>query len=495
MIKSFTFGVDSLTHVAKAVHHHCETLHKSIIHGNSGEAVLKKMDEISNNLVSFVDLTEVLARLHTDVRVRGEAGKVNMAMHKYMQELNQRGAVFELLRGEIPLLSGEARYVAEAAVDDYKHFCGTKDAERCLMGSRRAQVKYEKELTLKALYELLRSRQALAEQYSQPSYAHLVMRRRIINDPQVATALLAELFGQQAEQSSMKEKRGFIAFSETIGLFVKLLSDWGIKVEVGSERLWTDLLTLRMSVGGSLVGEIHLDLLRLADSCNEPTHFTIKTRNLSPSILYQEKHAIVLIAYKHFTPDHLNDRRPLTRADAEMLFHELGHGVHSVVSETEFHHLSGTRGALDYVEFPSILFEYLFCSMTGSEGASRSNARSDIRLAIADLCLHTTSLSSFADFQSLLHRTAERVSLQSIPMTSHLGGYGSAYYAYPLCRHIASLMHTKYFSKDPSANGGILLSILGKGGSVDPKSLLRPHLPDLVSKLETKRSLLGLDYK
>lgn len=334
---------------------------------------------------------------------------------------------------------------------------------------------------MRTLYELIRSRQALAQQHSRPSYAHLVMRRRLINDPEGASALLAELLGQEAKQSSGREKQGRITLSETLGLFARLLSGWGIEVEIGSARLWTDLLILRISMGGSLIGEIYLDLLRL--NCSEPIHFTIRTRNQSPSILYQEKHAIAVIAYKHFTPAQLHDRMPLAQADAQMLFHELGHGMHSVLSETEFHHLSGTRGALDYVEFPSILFECLFSSMVGSEEASRKDMVSDARLAIADLCLHTTPFSSFAEFQSLLHRTAERASLQSIPMASHFGGYGSTYYAYPLCRHMARLMHAKYYSKDPLANGDILLGILGKGGSVDPKSLLRPHLPDLVSKL------------
>ncbi|CAD7938142.1 unnamed protein product [Amoebophrya sp. A25] len=38
--------------------------------------------------------------------------------------------------------------------------------------------------------------------------------------------------------------------------------------------------------------------------------------------------------------------------------HEVGHCVHSLLSQTEFQSLSGTRGAVDFVEFPSHLFEY-----------------------------------------------------------------------------------------------------------------------------------------
>ena len=40
------------------------------------------------------------------------------------------------------------------------------------------------------------------------------------------------------------------------------------------------------------------------------------------------------------------------------LYHEIGHCVHSIVSDTKFQHLSGARGTVDFVEFPSHLFEY-----------------------------------------------------------------------------------------------------------------------------------------
>ncbi|PHJ24005.1 peptidase family m3 protein [Cystoisospora suis] len=40
------------------------------------------------------------------------------------------------------------------------------------------------------------------------------------------------------------------------------------------------------------------------------------------------------------------------------LLHEFGHVLHSLISETELQHLSGTRGAVDFAEFPSNLFEH-----------------------------------------------------------------------------------------------------------------------------------------
>jgi intermediate peptidase len=47
----------------------------------------------------------------------------------------------------------------------------------------------------------------------------------------------------------------------------------------------------------------------------------------------------------------------LSLSDVEMLFHELGHCLHNIFSNTKFQHVAGARGELDFVELPSTLFE------------------------------------------------------------------------------------------------------------------------------------------
>ena len=47
----------------------------------------------------------------------------------------------------------------------------------------------------------------------------------------------------------------------------------------------------------------------------------------------------------------------LSHAEVETLYHEFGHGLHSMLSRTSFQHLSGTRAAMDFVETPSHIFE------------------------------------------------------------------------------------------------------------------------------------------
>lgn len=43
----------------------------------------------------------------------------------------------------------------------------------------------------------------------------------------------------------------------------------------------------------------------------------------------------------------------LSHSEVETLYHEFGHGLHSLLSRTSFQHLSGTRAAMDFVETPS----------------------------------------------------------------------------------------------------------------------------------------------
>lgn len=49
----------------------------------------------------------------------------------------------------------------------------------------------------------------------------------------------------------------------------------------------------------------------------------------------------------------------LSLHDLESLFHEWGHALHSLLSQTKFQHLSGTRGSTDYIEV-RIAFFFLF---------------------------------------------------------------------------------------------------------------------------------------
>ena len=89
-----------------------------------------------------------------------------------------------------------------------------------------------------------------------------------------------------------------------------------------------------------------------------PMHFTIQSRHESMCKYTNERHAIVAIAINRYSKkEDLLDK--WTIRDSEMLFHELGHASHTVLSGRKYHHLSGTRCPIDVSEFPSISFRIL----------------------------------------------------------------------------------------------------------------------------------------
>ena len=66
---------------------------------------------------------------------------------------------------------------------------------------------------------------------------------------------------------------------------------------------------------------------------------------------------LVALAF-NFPPSDRGEEPLLGLNELTTLFHEWGHALHSLLSRTTYQHLSGTRGALDFVEVPSHLFEY-----------------------------------------------------------------------------------------------------------------------------------------
>jgi len=54
---------------------------------------------------------------------------------------------------------------------------------------------------------------------------------------------------------------------------------------------------------------------------------------------------------------HASSNPNITHQEVETFFHEFGHALNSLLSKTEYQHLSGTRGPQDVIEIPSHVFE------------------------------------------------------------------------------------------------------------------------------------------
>ncbi|KAI9832814.1 MAG: Mitochondrial intermediate peptidase [Phylliscum demangeonii] len=174
----------------------------------------------------------------------------------------------------------------------------------------------------------------------------------------------------------------------------------------------------------------------------------------------------------------------LTFREVQTLFHEMGHGMHSVLGRTEFQNVSGTRCATDLSELPSVLMEhfvrapevlalfarhwhtdvalpypYIHTQMAIDQRFEGSDIQTQISLAILDQVYHGRPPRSAADapaFSSTAayHAVMEQYALAPEPagtswhgLFGHLSGYGATYYAYLFDRALAGRIWKELFQR------------------------------------------------
>ncbi|KAK9470156.1 uncharacterized protein V1510DRAFT_423861 [Dipodascopsis tothii] len=184
-------------------------------------------------------------------------------------------------------------------------------------------------------------------------------------------------------------------------------------------------------------------------------------------------------------------------------FHELGHGIHDLVSETQYAMFHGTNVARDFVEAPSQMLEYWcwepeqlkFLSSHYLEPAKsiddeliKSIVRSkhvngglfnlrQLHFALFDMALHTSD--GKIDVTKAWNDMRQEISLLSqgnettygYSSFGHLmGGYDSGYYGYLWSQVFAADIYYSTFAADPmdpAAGGRYRDTILKPGGSLD----------------------------
>lgn len=104
-----------------------------------------------------------------------------------------------------------------------------------------------------------------------------------------------------------------------------------------------------------LIGYIFMDLLTRPRKCGHASTFAIEFARYDPLTNKQlGVPKVALICNLGFS----NGVPLLSLSGVETLFHEFGHCLSGLLSRTQFHHASGTRAPLDFVETPSTLMEH-----------------------------------------------------------------------------------------------------------------------------------------
>jgi intermediate peptidase len=212
---------------------------------------------------------------------------------------------------------------------------------------------------------------------------------------------------------------------------------------------------------------------------------------------------------------------PLPINIAVTFFHELGHACHSLLSETELQHFSGSRGAIDFVEFPSHLFEYFAsepeCLSEILQGKVHESYLEDyavnrnpfahlevaqqLTYAMLDQVYYATGSPQNLDVHlpDSPHVNKSKILCLLQPNSTanfeHLVHYGGSYYCYLLCRAMAAQVWDKSFRGDPwnPASGEKLVSFLTKGSVYQTLDAIHGILPSKPDKLEVSRDALLKD--
>ncbi len=169
-------------------------------------------------------------------------------------------------------------------------------------------------------------------------------------------------FEEQRLQIDMEALKQYFPYQQTlIGMFDLFEELFELKIEIiEAPYKWDPLLQLVKisdAKSGSPLGFLYLDMHPRPDQ-DKYGHFAMFTIQQS-KMLENGKSSRPVVSLVCNFPEGKNGKPALLTFDhVETLFHEFGHALHSIVSQTTFASHSGTSVPRDFVEAPSQMLEY-----------------------------------------------------------------------------------------------------------------------------------------
>lgn len=413
--------------------------------------------------------------------------------------------------------------------------------------------------TIRTLAELLTARQHLATALGFNDYSHLQLSYKMIKRPSTVVSLLNELeielnrsmaAAPPVTLSAVRANTLFIPL-HTVLRYMSHVSEtlFGLRLQLVAAEdatIW-ERHVLKMELFHSssqqVDGLLFLDLHPRREKTVSAAHFQIKTATRmgtdsggTSGVTYEMPVSAIVASFPSLSsskgltsslasfyqkvsgqqfpsPVQRIEDDKLSFVEVRSLFHEFGHALHSLLSRTKYQHLSGTRGELDFAEFPSTLFEKFLTDESLLETFDATLAK-DIKQVKAplkrhqlqalqeqivqakmDLLIHSeefahqlTQLSSASSIQD--HFTQAFKACDPMGRTSkhnflldfsHLVNYGSCYYSYVLAKLLSADVYESCFAKKTCAEkrrAGALLheKILKVGGTRDPTAMIEALL-------------------
>jgi len=333
-----------------------------------------------------------------------------------------------------------------------------------------------------------------------------------------------------------KEVQQYFPIERVIdGLFTITQSLYGLEyrdvTEQASARgreLWhpdVKLYEVRDKDSQEMIGEFYLDLHPRENKYNHAAMWGLYPRKEWSDGSVQKPLAALVCNFTKPTED-----KPslLTHDEVETFFHEFGHCLHGILTETSLGEFSGTNVARDFVEAPSQMFEnwvwdpevlrtfakhyetgetfpddLLDGMLKARYLGSALEAEHQFYYGLVDLSYHSSSDGEL-DTSEVSDELFEEVELyEPVPNTffqasfGHLVGYQAGYYGYMWSLVYAQDMFQR-FKQDgllnPEAGAYYREKVLGRGGSMDEMEMLVDFLgrePEMEPFLEH----LGLSHE
>lgn len=302
---------------------------------------------------------------------------------------------------------------------------------------------------------------------------------------------------------SKKLARYFEVERVTKGLLEVTAAMYGITYQPVSGPTWHPAVKgYDVISGGKAIGRFYLDLEPRPDKYKHAAMFTLRTAKRLPDGTQQTPIASLVCNFP--APG-----QPMPHDQVVTYFHEFGHVLHHLLSDTELASFAGTNTVRDFVEAPSQMFEEwawsrevldrfaqheesgaklpdsLFEAMKKSRhfGLALSTER-QIWLAMLDLTYHTTE-PPFDTTRVLKRVSEEYFSFGHVKGThfqssfGHLIGYDAGYYGYQWALALAHDVLSRFKKEglmNPKTAADWRNSVLSSGGSRDERGMIREFL-------------------
>jgi thimet oligopeptidase len=297
--------------------------------------------------------------------------------------------------------------------------------------------------------------------------------------------------------------------------------------QLGLQPVWhpdVKLWEVSDKSNGKLIGHIYTDLFPRENKYNHAACWGLRPRKVWANGTVQTPVAALVC---NFTKPTADKPSLMTHDEVTTYFHEFGHGLHNLLTETKVGRFSGTSVALDFVEAPSQMFEnWCWDPTVLAQFAKHYKTGEVLPAETISGMIRARTLGSGLDTEHQIYYgmvdqayhlakggkiDTTKVGQDMLPQLElmpkpegtfyqaafgHLmGGYEGGYYGYLYSLVYAQDMQTRFTDKgilSPEAGAYYRKKILARGGSMDELDMLRDYLGREPNTAAFKKHL-GLD--